>query len=278
MTDIEVQDQNPTRTGRRRQWIAGIILIIVAVFWFAAFMDRIIMPIIVLAGVEYSIPDFHHVNYNDAKKTCDSLGIVLDKHNIRIDDRLEPETILDQFPVAGIKVKPGKTVEVVVSERAMLIRCPNVVGRSPREASMIAGSAGLAVPEEKTRYRFSTRHPEGVVIAQEPDPETGMKQNDELILTVSLGKMPEKVIAPDLVGRKLDEVNYTLVKNNLRLGQIVRHPDGSVPESTVLSQDPKPGTNLKERDKVNIRISVKPASEDRTPVVKDSDQQLEEEG
>ena len=94
--------------------------------------------------------------------------------------------------------------------------------------------------------------------------------NPEAFLRYAAGLGIDLSQVPDLVGRKLDEVNLALVKNNLRIGRIVRHPDGSVPEGTVLAQTPEPGTKMNKLDKVDIRISVKPASKKLETVEQDS--------
>ncbi|MDP8239458.1 MAG: PASTA domain-containing protein [Candidatus Hatepunaea meridiana] len=243
--------------------VAGMVIVIIASIWLIFSIDRVVMPLIALAGIERDMPNLHHRHYYEADSVCSVRGLNLIWGRTRIDDNLPPGTILDQFPVAGVKVKPGRRVEVVVSNREGLVICPDVVGKSPREAGIIAGSSGLVVNPDKLRYWHSGSYPEGVVMGQKPEPCMAMDRGEELILTVSLGKRPTEIVAPDLAGRKLNDIGIILAKYRLRKGEIVKYPDRSVPPGTILSQKPAPGTPMEAGGKVSLRVAVKP--------VKDSD-------
>ena len=238
--------------------IVGILTVLTAFIWLVLLVDHVIMPMITLAGVEREVPDMHHLDFERADSICNSLGLQLIKGRTRIEDKQNPGTILDQFPVAGAIVKPGRRIEVVISAQAGLSICPNMIGRSPREAAIMAHSAGLYVNPEKMRYWHSSSFPEGVVMRQSPQSGTEMNRGVELILTVSLGEKPEEIFAPDLVGRKGDAIGVILAKNSLRRGNIVRFPDRSSPSGTVLSQDPPAGTPMKPGGRVSVRIAVTP--------------------
>ena len=253
-------DTKKTLCQKRLELIAGLVAVIIAVFWFVIFVDRVLMPLIVSAGVEHEVPDFHYMQLAEADSICSLLDIELVLERTRIDDRVSPGTILDQYPVAGVKVKPGRRLEIVVSAGEGLVICPDIIGRSPREAAITADSVGLTVDSKHTRYRHTTKYPEGVVMFQTPEPKTEMNRSDELVLIVSLGKRPTEIVAPDLVGRQFENVGIMLAKYNLRLGRVKRFPDRSVPAGTVLSQDPLPGTPMKARGKVHLDVAVKPAS------------------
>ena len=137
--------------------------------------------------------------------------------------------------------------------------CPDVIGRSPREASIVADSLGLVVDFGKNKYRHSNKYPEGVVLNQSPEPGVELRRDDELTLTVSLGRVPTEIVAPDLVGRKLDNIGIVLAKYNLRLGHVNRYPDSTLPPGTVLTQKPLPGTPMKSGGRISVNIAVKPA-------------------
>ncbi|HHE47299.1 MAG TPA: PASTA domain-containing protein [Bacteroidetes bacterium] len=157
-------------------------------------------------------------------------------------------------------VKPGRRIEIVVSRSESMTTCPDVIGRSPREAAITADSVGLMVDPQHTRYRHSNSYPEGVVMFQRPEPNREMNRDEELFLTVSLGKRPTAIVAPDLVGRKFESVGITLTKYNLRLGRVEKFPNRSVAAGTVLTQDPLPGTPMKSGERISLSIAVKPSS------------------
>jgi len=247
----------------RHTWlelIAGLVTVGIAVFWLIFLIDRVVMPLITIAGVEHRIPDLHFLTFSEADSICRGLDLELIPGRTRIENRLDPGTILDQFPVAGVSVKPGRRIEVVISDRERMVECPNVVGRSPREAAITAASKGLTVETERIRYRHSRKYPEGVVMIQDPDYKTMLHRDDELRLVVSLGVKPTEIVAPNLVGRKLEGVNIILAKYNLRLGRIRRFPDRSLSSGTIMSQDPQAGTAMKSGQKVSVRVAIAPVS------------------
>ena len=142
-----------------------------------------------------------------------------------------------------------------------VILCPVLVGRSPREAVLIADSSGLFVDESKNRYAHSARYPEGVVMRQIPQKYTGMMSGDTIRLVVSVGHKPEEIRAPRLIGQKINEINRLLVKHRVRLGKISRYPDSSVPPNTIISQTPEPNSGMKADDRIDVRVTVKPKTE-----------------
>ncbi len=257
----QMEDSSGKRT--RHAWlelIAGLVTVMIAVFWLMFLIDRVVMPLITIAGVEHRIPDLHFLMFSEADSICKGLDLELISGRTRIENRLDPGTILDQFPVAGVSAKPGRRIEVVISDREKMVECPNIVGRSPREAEIAAASTGLIVKTERIRYRHSRKYPEGVVMIQDPNYKTMLHRGDELRLVVSLGEKPTEIIAPDLVGRKLDGVSIILAKYSLRLGRVRRFPDRSLPSGTIMSQDPPAGTTMKSGQKVSVRVAIAPVS------------------
>jgi len=132
------------------------------------------------------------------------------------------------------------------------------VGRSPREAALIADSTGIVVKMEKIRYQHSNSLPEGVIMSQRPLPGERIVRNSELNLTVSTGKRPDKIVAPDLVGRQVSEINLILAKYELRLGHISRYPQKSSRVGTILEQTPKSGSAMSSGQRIDVKIAVSP--------------------
>ncbi|MBT7788297.1 MAG: PASTA domain-containing protein [Calditrichaeota bacterium] len=176
-----------------------------------------------------------------------------------MDNRHEAGTVVDQFPVAGSLVKPGRRVEVVLSVREQLLICPDVMGRSPREAVLIADSTGIVVLLENVTYRHSNALPEGVIMYQQPQPNERILRNSELSLTVSTGTKPEKIVAPDLIGRQISEIDLVLAKFELKLGQVSRYPQKSSREGIILEQTPKSGTAMVSGQRIDLKIAVSPS-------------------
>ncbi len=141
------------------------------------------------------------------------------------------------------------------------MECPDVVGRSPREARLMIESAGLRVPDSCISYDYSRIYPQGVVMAQSPPPQTRLTCDQPVRLTVSTG--PEaSVTAPDLVGMKLDRVYAVLAERNLYLGEVTRAANDSAASGTVLSQSPLPGTAMRTWSEIDLTVAAGTSADD----------------
>ena len=238
--------------------VVGILVVIVAALWFVGFLDRVVMPLISRSGVQVNVPDLRNIKFEQADSLCSKLQLEIVKARTRPDDRLGAGVIVDQFPVAGSVVKPGRRIEVVVTDQAGLIACPGVVGRSVREAMISADSCGLVIRENAIRYAYSEQDPEGVVVSQTPPPFTGVLKGAELRLTVSLGGAPVEMIVPNLVGRNFEEASFLLIRYQLHPGDVISFPDRHSTPGIILSQDPPAGSTLPDDKRVNLRVAIRP--------------------
>lgn len=232
--------------------------------WLLAFIDRVVMPLLVRSGVEIIVPDLHLQPWFEADSICIAMNLELDSGKVRIDENIPPNYILDQYPIAGSIVKPGRRIEVILSNHAIRISCPDLIGRSPREAHLIADSSGLIIPKEKVRYRYSRNTPDGVILDQSPVSGTLLDRGDSLSIMISLGPQPQEFIAPDLIGQKIDGIAVLLAKHNLRLGKVSRHPTTAMAPGTVIEQNPEPGTKMSRSGRVNVRVASKPLKDNES--------------
>lgn len=256
---LGVIDSNLKRifTRKRADFVAGFLVVVFAVMWITGLVDQVIMPLVVRSGAEIEIPDLRGKHIKAVEHICDERKLQLERlERMRIDNNNPPGTVLDQYPEPGFISKPGRKVEVLISVREGMIRCPNVVGKSSIEAMLIADSTGLFLSEEYYRYHHSDRYPEGVIIYQDPSSLTPVNRGDTLAITISLGPEPEKLIVPDVTGNSLTEAKLMLAKYSLRIGTITRFPTRTSPAGTIIGQEPEPNTPAIEGMRVNLRIAV----------------------
>lgn len=240
--------------------VTGVLVLLGAGIWIIGILDKIVMPRMVGHHRTIRVPDLIRMNYIPADSLCAALGLELTPTQQRIEAKLPRGTILDQYPTAGAVTKRQRRIEVVVSAAPTLALCPEVRGCSPQEAILLADSAGLVIKSEHIRFRHSAEVPEGVVIDQNPPPQTGINRGREIIITASLGVLPEVLTVPNLIGRMLDEARLPLAKNNLILGEVISFPDKSAPAGQIIWQSPSPGTIAEPRTRVEVRIAATPRS------------------
>jgi serine/threonine-protein kinase len=101
--------------------------------------------------------------------------------------------------------------------------------------------------------RFDERIPKDTVLAQRPGPGERVVRGATITLTLSLG--PERYVVPDVIG-----FGYDLAASELEKFKLVpiRANDlyhDTLPSGSVITVDPKPGTELKPGDKVTVTVS-----------------------
>lgn len=130
------------------------------------------------------------------------------------------------------------------------IDVPNVVGVERQEAERIIRERGL-VPEVEAE-EFSDR-PAGVVIRQNPEANTRLKEGGTVRLVISRGS--DWVNVPDMVGQ-----TASFAESKFREAELIpsREPDAyseTVPAGNVISQDPAGGSRAARGSKVRYIVS-----------------------
>ncbi|MCL1855501.1 MAG: Stk1 family PASTA domain-containing Ser/Thr kinase [Clostridia bacterium] len=125
---------------------------------------------------------------------------------------------------------------------------PELVGLPVDEAQNLVRRARLNWRQTELHH---TAIPEGVVIAQIPEPDTAMVKGDSVVVTVSLG--PVTSDTPDLVGSSLEEAAVRLKEKGL--GMVVFKIASTEPLDKVLSQNPLMGQPCPVSMEVEVTVS-----------------------
>ncbi|MCU0641026.1 MAG: PASTA domain-containing protein [Candidatus Margulisbacteria bacterium] len=114
---------------------------------------------------------------------------------------------------------------------------PDVSGLPFAEAKARLEAIGLKAREAGQVYE--SRRAEGAVVSQRPEAGRQVKIGRVVNLMLSGGK--RKVTVPNLVGRPLTQADEVLMAAELRQGEIRFEQNASVPEGTIIAQDPLGG-------------------------------------
>lgn len=251
--------QQPVDRNRERlNLVAGGLVVFIGMIWVIVFIDRVVLPFICRSGVEFTMPDLRYKSFAVVDSICRNAKLDLLPARMRTDDKVRPGLVIDQYPEAGSIVKPGRRTEIVISGTIGLIACPDLIGKSPREAALIADSTGLWINTQDIRYSFSENDPEGVIVDQSPFALTGLMRGAEIRITVSLGVAPTNPVVPDLTGVTLENAALMLRKQGLRLGEVVKYQIRNHHPGTVIEQSVPAGEPVGDRQIVNVRIAVEP--------------------
>lgn len=135
------------------------------------------------------VPDGTDINYLVFQRTLDELGL---KSDIRQDtsDSIQVDNIIRTEPEAGTDVEPGTEILLFVSAgvNKEQIKLDNFVGKTIEEVSIVCSYKGLS---NVKRVDVPSYEPEGIVFEQSIPSGTVIESDQELILSVSNGMLPD---------------------------------------------------------------------------------------
>ena len=135
--------------------------------------------------------------------------------------------------------------------RSGITMMPSVKGLTRDEAANRLADQGLELRQVKEQGRYDDEIPAGRVVQQVPDARTRVKRGSGVSVVLSLG--PERVIVPDLTGRRLADAQFDLSRSGLALGRI----QGAVlrgQKLAVVAQDPDPQAAVAPSTPVNMLL------------------------
>jgi eukaryotic-like serine/threonine-protein kinase len=128
---------------------------------------------------------------------------------------------------------------------------PNLVNMTKAQAELYAQQHHFEIFYATAAY--SDTAPKDSVIDQKPRADGKIVKGGTLTLTLSLG--PEQFPVPDLTGQELSAAQGTLDGLSLQLKQGKGQYSDTIPEGSIISTDPKAGTQLKRGDTVTVVVS-----------------------
>ncbi len=174
-------------------------------------------------NVAMRVPDLKGMTFSEAESMLEGRelrALVIDSV---YSDELPKGSIVEQDPAAGIDVKPGRKIYLVLNaSQPKMIDMPRLVDLSKRQAISVLEIIGLKVQE--LQYRpdpcvdcVIAQLYKGTPIA----PEQRIRRGESITLVLGSGDRGERVPVPDLGGLTHAEVQMVLNMASLNLGVLV---------------------------------------------------------
>lgn len=161
--------------------------------------------------------------------------------------------VMGQSPPAGTPVLAGTTVNLLVSDGPVMTIVPNVVGAQKDAAIATVLAAHLSV---SVTYTASATVPVHSIISQTPDDGSSVPQGTFVELIASSG--PTIGVVPTVIGQPEAAATAAITGASLLVGPITRTNHPTVPEGSVISQNPGPGSTVPVGSSVNLTVSLGP--------------------
>lgn len=222
----------------------------------------VFVSIILLNGMggnsgETIMPNLVGLNYEEIKNDPQYSDFKMNPKTEYSEDK-EPGIILEQSVPEGQTIKVGRIVDIKVSIGVKKLEVPDVVNMKYEDAVNELTSRGfLGTPKKTEEYNDTVAA--GVVIRTDPAADTSVDPNTQIQIFVSLGKAPEAVKVPALIGKTQKEAEDLLDSVGLKCKVVVvdttEHPAGK-----VYQQSMDEGVTVEKGDTITITVSSGKAS------------------
>jgi len=245
-------DYLPLGTFRRRVVMWAVVPLFV-LFLLYLLVDNVVMMVITRHGDEFPLPDFTNQTMIEAGAGVDDLNLSYEIASHEFAPGRAKGVILNQFPIAGTKVKEGRTLKFVVSAGEKLVAIPNTAGQSVRQAMLDLETSGLKLGE--IAWAFSDTLPERVVVFSYPGAGTEIPLGSPVNLMVNRGRASNFTYMPQISGLPLTEAIKQLETKSLTVGVVSYRVDENYLPETVLEQSEAAGTELDIGTEIDMVVS-----------------------
>jgi len=163
-----------------------------------------------------------------------------------------PEShVVKTDPKEGKTVKEGSVIHIFVSTGKEKIVMPDYRNRMYDDVVQLLRDRNFKDIQKNEVFHDS---PEGTIIEQDPAPGEEIVP-EETVLTFTVSKGEETFKLADLSGYSENALREYAGRYGITIDIAGEEYHDSVAEGLVISQDPKPGTELKKGDKVSVILS-----------------------
>jgi len=149
---------------------------------------------------------------------------------------------------------PTLNPQDLLAGRFFDVEVPRVTELTQTRALVTLQAAEL---EGEVRFATSARTPRGKVVSQAPPATETARRGSSVRLVVSLG--PARLLLPDFVGASAERASGVLRDAEVA-SKVERRNDEAVPEGSVISQSPAPGTLVLGGSTVALVVSLGPVT------------------
>lgn len=241
-------------TVRLRNWIRFLTVFVIFTAIFILVMDKIVMPIYVEHGSEFTLVDVCGRSLDETAIILNMVGLNYEVIDTTEDDKYAPQTVIDQQPPPGTPVKKGRVVRLVITGGERFFPMPNLVGRVLKAANLELQRLHLKVAD--ISYEFSSDKPTGVITTQSIPPRQMVSSADSVSLVISKGPPPRQLQVPDLFGLNLDEAKLVIRNAGFRVGSIRYITNDDLVAYTVIGQKPEFGILYDNPVAIDLEVTI----------------------
>ncbi|MBR3628225.1 MAG: PASTA domain-containing protein, partial [Elusimicrobia bacterium] len=160
-----------------------VIMAILAVAGYYSF--NILMSAFVREKAEVLVPDLQGKNLVECLDMLSQSKLALMKEGSEFNQDVPAGIVIRQVPPAGMNVKEGKVIKIVISQGGEIVYVPDLKGQTIRAATISLRSLGLVLGE--LTKKASAKYEEGIVLNQDPIAGSTIEKDSSVNVLVSNG-------------------------------------------------------------------------------------------
>ncbi|MBF6444483.1 Stk1 family PASTA domain-containing Ser/Thr kinase [Nocardia farcinica] len=247
--DDDTAEQEPAEpnSGRRTAYLAfgaaAVLAVAFALFW-------------VLIGPgskpdQVAVPDLSNKSAQQAQDTLQRLGFTVAIQQ-KPDSKVAVGNVISTQPLGGSRIDKGSTVTVQVSSGPAQVQVPRLDGLSVQQAEQELNAVGLRMDPNVERRESSAQDLDKVIGTE---PGAGARVDVDQAIVVWVGKGPEKVRVPSVVGQDISVAQPNLV-DGAGFKIDIEEVASSRPKGEVVATSPAGGSSADRGSTVTVQVSA----------------------
>jgi eukaryotic-like serine/threonine-protein kinase len=204
--------------------------------------------ILVSVGPEQvEVPEVVGKPLDEATQTLANAGFRWTTKRVFSPDAPEGE-VTKQNPKPGEQAEKGATIALTVSKGQELTAVPDVLQQTRQSAESELRSAGFVAEA----VLVDSDSPQGLVVAQDPDPGTERPKGDTVQISVSNG--PQTATVPDVLDQDQASAESELQAAGFKVRVVKQDTADPTQDGVVMDQSPAPGLEAQPGSRVTIVV------------------------
>lgn len=243
------------RILRTKPWVYALLLLVIVLLLLALVFDKIAMPIVARSGVqELAVPKLEGLDSVSAIRQAEEAGFhVAFAESREYSKAYDADLVMRQNPPEGQLSKPGRTIQLTISDGKNQLTIPDLLNKNGEEATEALESAGFVVG-----LTFFTPHvnfAKGKVVRTNPSEGSLARKGDTVDVFLSSGPKGAKVDLPSVTGLRLEAAAANLRAAGFVVGKTEYRKKADSPSGIVAEQKPEAETSLPAGARVNLVVS-----------------------
>lgn len=237
-------------SGVKNFFISFFTSLIISIIVFIVFYFYLV-PLIEQRIKKIEVPNLIGTSLEESRLILGSKELLITLGEEKESNNIPKGKVAYQIPLEGAMVKKGAFVKVFISKGEGKIKIPDFSGISLEEAEVKLKELGLKMGKVEGVYSETVLP--GRVVSTEPPYNSEVDRGTNLDFILSEGN--EKVVVPNLLGKKLSFAQRVLEKRGLKIGKIKYTCDEEKMFDIILWQRPKQGERVDKKSAVSFTIN-----------------------